>query len=284
MYLQLKYAYVDDLKIHDPADPTIPYSLRSIKRTVSEKRVTGERASRDGIVDRSLWKAEQTLDLAGYSSGDTDGATQDNHDALRQRFVTQGDHVFRFLRLGRADEEQLTFRTVAAPDAESEGYSRTARWTSTIVGADPRIYSAILKSGAYDPTAILTGGGFNVNIVFPIVFSTSTATELVVTNAGNYRTPPVFTIQGPVVAPTIDNDVTGESIYLNATLGSADTLVVDVAARQVYLNGASRRDLFNASLSTWFLLQPGENRLRLRGSGMASGVTTLAVQYRDARV
>src|SRR3954471_7206264 len=181
MYLQLQYAFVDDLKIHDVGDPAIPYSLRSIKRTVTERRVTGERASRDGIVDRSLFKAEQTLDLAGYSWGPSDGAAQDNHDALRQRFVTQGDHVFRFLRLGRSEEEQLTFRTAVAPDAESEGYSRTARWAATIVGADPRIYSAILKSGAYDPTTALAGGGFAQRVFFPLVFAATTVTELVVT-------------------------------------------------------------------------------------------------------
>lgn len=284
MYMQLQYAWVDDLKIHDVNDPTMVYSLRSIKRTVVERRVEGDRAQRDGIVDRSAFKGKQTLDLAGYSWGPTDGAAQDNHGLLRQRFIKAGDHTLRFLRLGRTEEEILTFRTETAPDADSEGYSRTARWVATIVGADPRIYSSALKAAAYDPTTALSGGGFAQKVNFPLVFNTTTATELFVNNGGIYKTPPVLTINGPIVNPIIDNDTTGESIYLQATLGSADVVVVDVAARQVYLNGASRRDLFVASLSTWFELGPGDTALRLRGTGTVSGQSQLTVQYRDAKL
>jgi hypothetical protein len=284
VYLQLQYAYVDNLKVHDVNDGAAVYALRSVKRTVTERRVTGARASRDGIVDRSLYKDQQTLDLAGYSWGPDNASAQTNHDALRGVFVQPGDHVFRFLRLGRTEEEQLTFRTAVAPDADSEGYSRTARWAATIIGADPRIYSAILKGGVYDPTTSLSGGGIAMPAPMPLVFSTTTVTELVVTNGGNYPTQPVFTITGPVSAPIIDNDTTGESIFLNYTLGTADTVVVDVGARQVYLNGASRRDLFIASTSTWFGLRPGQTALRLRGTGMTAGLTSLRVQYRDARV
>jgi hypothetical protein len=176
------------------------------------------------------------------------------------------------------------------PDAPEEGFSAFVRWAATLEAADPRVYGASLKSALYDPTASLAGGGFAMPMDFStggLVFSTTTATELFVENQGNAPSPPMLTIHGPAANPIVDNDTTGESIVLNGlggvNLGAADVIVVDVAARLVYLNGAVRRDLVTVAGTTWFDLQPGQNALRLRGAGMAAGVTQLQAAWRDAR-
>ena len=125
----------------------------------------------------------------------------------------------------------------------------------------------------------------DVPLVFPLTFSTTTATHLELANAGNFETPPVLTIAGPVINPILDNDTLGDSIALVIALGESDRLVVDVAARSVKLNGAPRLDLLDVAATTdWWQLSPGTNKLRLRGTGMASGVTELSVSFRDARI
>lgn len=283
-YLQLTSAYVDDLKIHDVADPAMVYALRSVKRTATPRRRDYEHAARHGITDRTKFYGAQVLDLAGYATGPDDASTQNNYEELESRFTLPGPHTFRFRRLGRTEDEQVTFTVAAGPDAPSEGYSRTVRWAASIVGADPRIYSATLKGGSYDPTASIAGGGLVMPIAMPLVFTTTTTSELIVQNQGKAPTPPIFTIHGPVDQPIIDNDTTLESIYLLANLGTADTIVVDVAARSVKLNGAERKDLFDSTRSTWFELPKGQNALRLRGNNMAVGVTSLGVAFRDARL
>lgn len=285
MRLQLSQAWIDDLKIHDVADPTNAYALRSAKRTIAPRRVEQPRTNRNGIVDytRPLFGA-QVIDLAGYVAAGTDAATDDAYDALTQRLVGEGVHVFRFRRLGRGEDEQVAFTLGGGPDDDQPGgYAKTVRWAASLVGADPRVYSAALKTSSYDPTASLSGGGVAMPMPMPLVFSTTTATELVVQNQGNTKTPPVFTIKGPVDHPIVDNDSTVESILINYVLGAADTVVVDVANRLVTLNGVTRRDLIIVAGTTWFSLPPGENALRLRGTGMVTGQTSLAVAFRDAR-
>lgn len=287
MRLQLASAAIDDLAIHDVTrinDPTFPYQLRSAKRTIVPRRVEQTRTNRHGINDYTKpWFGAQTIDIAGYVWAPTDLGAEDAYDALTQRLTGEGTHVFKFRRLGRAEDEQAIVTLGAIDDPEAKGYSRTIKYAATLIGADPRVYTAALKGGSYDPTVSLSGGGVAMPLTFPLTFSTTTATELFVTNAGNAKTPPTFTIKGPVAAPIIDNDTTGESFYINYTLGASDTIVVDMGARTLTLNGALRRDLVIVSGTTWFSLVPGQNALRLRGTGMAAGVTSLAVRYRDAR-
>lgn len=284
MYLQLDLAYVDDLKIHDLADPAIVYSLRSAKRALVPRRQQQPRSQRHGIIDRSRFYGEQVIDLAGYVNAGTDAATQDAYDELAARLALPGTKTFRFRRLGRTALDRITFTIGGGPEAPAEGFSRTVRWTATLVGADPRVYGDSLNSATYDPTASLSGGGMAMPLVFPLVFTTTTATLLQITNAGKYATPPILTVHGPVTNPIIDLLETGEQIALNTVLGSSDTVVVDVAARTVTLNGVARPDLIIAGDTDWFELVKGTNRLRLRGTGMAAAVTALTVSYREARI
>lgn len=285
MRLQLETAWIDELKIHDVYDPAAAYALRSAARTRQPRRVEQQRTFRHGIVDRTtpLFGA-QTFDLAGYVDADTMAATEVAYDVLCGILAREGQRLFRFRRLGRAEDEQALVTLGGGPDAPQEGYGMTVKYAVSLVGADPRVYASPLKTGSYDPTGSLSGGGAPMPLVFPLVFSSTTTTQLIVSSLGNAKTPPVLTVKGPVANPIVDNDTTGESIYLLTTLGAADTIVVDVAARTVHLNGALRQDLFDASRSLWWEMPPGENALRLRGTGMVAAQTLLTVGFRDARL
>lgn len=286
MRLRLDLAYIDDLKIHDVADlATIPYALRSARRLTEPRRVVRELQSRHGARDDSRYYGGQTIDLAGYVDSPLGAAaTEDAYDLLRATVALPGEHVFRFRRKGRTEEERIVFKQASGFDAPSEGDRETILWAGSIYSGDPRVYGAALKGASYDPTAALSGGGVDVPLDFPLVFTETTDAQLTVTNAGQFLTPPIFTITGPVANPIIDLLETGESITLAGTLGSSDVLVVDVAARTVRLNGASRLDMIVAADTTWFELVRGTNRLRLRGTGMSGATTRLEVAFRDARI
>lgn len=285
MHLHLERAWIDDLKIHDVADPLLPYALRAASRSVAPRADVRDRGNRHGSVDDTRWYGGQAFNLAGYVSHDGgEAATEAAYDDLRAAVALPGEHVFRFRRRGRPEDERVVCKQQGGFDAPAEGWSRLIRWSGTLFAPDPRVYSAALKSASYDPTAALTGGGVSMPLSFPLVFSTSTVTLLHVTNAGRHATPPIFTVRGPGIDPIVDLLETGESVTFKANLGASDVVVVDVAARTVTLNGALRRDLVVARQSRWFELVKGTNRLRLRGTGMVANQTSLQVSYRDASI
>lgn len=284
MYVPLERAWIDAVKIHDVADLTGSRQLRSAKRQVAPRRDSRPRSSRHGENDVTRFYGGQVWDLAGYVDGNTDAGTAAAWDELA---AALGDldtwHTFRFKRRGWTDEEQLLAK-LAALDAPTEGYAPQARYALTLAAPDPRVYSATIRSGTYDPTGSIAGGGATVPLTFPIAFAFTVGAYLELVNAGSFRTPPVFTITGPIGNPLLQNIDTGEQLQLVYQLGAGETIRVDVDARRVELNGALRRDLVDAGASTWWQLARGTNRVRLSGTGMVAAQTRLDATFRDARV
>lgn len=243
------------------------------------------RATRHGAVDRSLYYDGRVIDLDGMIVGATELEAWEAFDALKGRLQLGSTHVLRFRRTGIATDEQAEV-VVASPVDDGVTYEapNVVRWTVSLHAPDPRMYGSVLRSGSVDPAASIEGGGVTFPLVLPITFSTSTATHLELTNAGNSGTPPTLTLRGPVGNPVFDNDTIGKSIYITYKLGESDTVEVDVNARLVRLNGAERMDLLNAADTEWWEMVAGTNRLRVRGTGMAVGKTLLKAQYRDARI
>ena len=86
---------------------------------------------------------------------------------------------------------------------------------------------------------------------------------MLVNNAGNYPSYPVFTITGPVTNPTVTLQSTGEYFTVTTTLASTDTLVIDMKAGTVILNGTATRYGSVAIGSTWFAITPGSQSIQV---------------------
>jgi hypothetical protein len=284
----LDRAYVDATKIHDVADAAIKSAISShtgILGSPAPRQLVRDRSRYHGSVDHSRWYAARVIELAGRVRGDTVADAQVQLDAFKKAVALGIEHVFKFRRSGFPEDERCVVRVAQQLDVESKPLARTIPWTLVLLASDPRIYGDALKSGSYDPTAGTPGTGIDFPIDFPIVFGTGSGSQLSVSNQGNFETPPVFTITGPVTTPIIDNDTTGESIYTKGlALLAGETAVVDVAKRTLTIAGVSRPDYVDAALTVWFELVVGTNLLRLRGSGMSGGQTQLAVSFRDARI
>lgn len=143
---------------------------------------------------------------------------------------------------------------------------------------DPRMYDNNLQS-----IVIPFGGaattGFSFDFEFDLGFGASIPPFGSFVNVGGNRpTPPIFTLDGPLVDPRIINDTDSKSLNFTITLGASDSLVVDPANRTVTLNGSTNRRNALTTLD-WFFLNPGETFIRFGG---ASGTGTLTIEYRNA--
>src|SRR3954463_428137 len=144
---------------------------------------------------------------------------------------------------------------------------------------DPRIYSSALNTVSISQGVAITTG-FAFPLGFPFGFGAPVSPESAsVYVYGNRPTPPTITIPGPVTNPVIYNDTTGDVMDFQITVGSTESLVIDMYYRTVKLNASLNR---RSTLQTpgWFFLQKGLNVLRYRAS--TSGNPAAVMTYRDA--
>jgi hypothetical protein len=244
---------------------------------------TSSRPRRDGELDRTTFYAGRIVTLEGYAQGATQAAAWAAIDALKGAVALGSDHVLKFTRQGLAYAERATVRASSELAYELAGKRKRIKWAVALRAADPRLYADIATSANYSPST--SGSGITFPLTFPLTFLGAAGATMTVTNGGNYKTPPVFTITGPATTPGIRNETTGEELVTTATLLAGETLTIDVAARTVLAaGGVLRPDLIDPAASSWFELGAGATVLRLTGSGFAAGQSSLAVAFRDARI
>lgn len=139
-----------------------------------------------------------------------------------------------------------------------------------LLAEDPAKYA---QTATTDLTLSISGAG-----------TTDTATVTLPTAAnGGMAVAPVITLDGPAVNPKITNSTDGgKYIRWVGTLGAGDTLVIDLAAGTVLLNGANDIDALDAASEFWTLL-PGANSLVYDRTSGASA-STAQLDYRVAYI
>lgn len=247
---------------------------------------------------RSRPRSHGSVDLTRYYEGRfynmegvlfdpdlTDAELLDRLELLNARLALDGDTATLQWQLSGGDIEQAEVRIEGDLDYAFDSESpNLIRWALTLFAEDPRRYGAF-RSGSYDPTLAGTGAGVVFPLTFPIEFEGSATNNLAVENAGNFPSPPLFLIAGPVINPIIDNDSTGESITTTGLeLLVGEVCEIDVDAKTLKVNSALRPEFIDAALTDWFDIDPGVNLLRLRGSSMVTGETELSVSFNDARI
>jgi hypothetical protein len=157
----------------------------------------------------------------------------------------------------------------------------------SIICPDPGIYSDALNSitGTGAGTPAPPGAAFP--IVFPMNFGGGSsiggyAVSINVANVGNFSTPLLIQVGGPISDPQVTDPITGESIYIdNVTLAVDQWLEIDTGLRTVTRNdGVSLYANVRFPGSVWFGLSPGSATLQLWGSGNTVD-TDLTATYRD---
>jgi Siphovirus-type tail component, C-terminal domain len=162
-----------------------------------------------------------------------------------------------------------------------------------LVAPDPRKYGTAQKSVTKALAPPNPGGGLVVPFTLPVTLQAAPPpADVVATNAGNFETPLVAVITGPVTAPVLANLTTGQAVsWASAALATGEQLVVDFLNRQAWLSPSvvsltpgvpSTGGTYYAAdvPSSWWQLAPGANTLYYSGtSGNGSSAT---FYYRDS--
>lgn len=168
------------------------------------------------------------------------------------------------------------------PTGDNYAGRRTPKAMLQLEATDPRRYTAALSSAVTAPPAAL--GGITWPVTWPLTWPTGTAGGTVyVTNAGDYNTPPVITVRGPLTTPAVYRQDTGAVLELNTTLGAGDVVVIDVLADTLTLNGVAAKTLLSdrsAAVPT-FLMPSGSTALALRAA-VTSPSASMTVTWRSA--
>lgn len=173
-----------------------------------------------------------------------------------------------------------------------------AEMTVELDSLDPRIYDVTTQVAQVGLPAPFTGVTFAPptgsaahgpppagSLTFPVVFGSGGGVNTVtVVNGGGYFTPLYATIQGPCTNPVITNNTTGAVVALEITLGSTDSLLIDMDAHNILLdNTVSRRNTLIPG-SLFFDLQPGATSISFNSSDTSLVAGTLTLNWNNAWV
>lgn len=242
---------------------------------------TAQRSGQDGAFVFGDFFKERVMTFTGRVKADAAGI-QSALSVLRAAFApavngSQKSLIFQLPELGEVyipDAKPSSMRYTLTAIETAVGF---ADFIATITAGDPRIYST------EEHTVVTTGppgGGVVFPITFPLVFTAPGGNYITVNNAGNYRAPLRATFIGPLTNPGLVNAETGEVMQVMATLGLGDVMIIDTAARTVFLNGASAYATLT-SLSSFLYLVPGDNTLTTLSD---SGTGSITVAARDTWV
>jgi hypothetical protein len=247
-----------------------------------------------GVIPRSgdhgAWASPQyfaarTMTLTVTASAPSQ-ALRDTARALLQQAVPISD-----LAKLRYDEPIPKFTWVRRSGKVTEAYPTLADVTFTVglVAPDPRKYATVQRTAQIGLTPAGVGGGMVVPFTVPFTLQAAAAPGAATSvNGGNFLSPPVVVVTGPVTAPTLANLTTGQTVsWSTLTLGAGQQFVVDFLNRQGYVSPTTVSTSpgipstggtywpADAS-SSWWQLAAGSNQVQFGGT---AGTGATAVFY-----
>jgi hypothetical protein len=159
-------------------------------------------------------------------------------------------------------------------------------WSLTLFAPDPVRYAADTVTSSTTMSVPLGNGSFTPPLVPPLVLTDAgIGAALQVVNVGNYRSYPIVYVDGPVAAPQVENETTGQVIQLVGDLDLGVRLTYDAAAGGVLVGGvggvgAPAPGLLHPASSPDFYLAPGLNQINLT-SPVYNPNALLTVIYRS---
>jgi hypothetical protein len=235
------------------------------------------RPQRDGTFDAPSFRSARVITLEGKAIA----PDPDVRERAKDRIAAVLGNGARLAEL-TVQERTMTRRALVRLSAATKITDRTPAtfdWSLQLTAPDPVRYGAEARIASCGLPRPGLGVAFPITR-WPLDFGEPSDGSMVLRNAGTVTTWPVWTIHGPCQQPFVRSTGTGASLGFSLSLEQGDVLVVDVAARTVRLNGASRRAALVAG-SGWFGLPAGATGIEfdaLRSDTPA----VLSVVWRDA--
>lgn len=174
-----------------------------------------------------------------------------------------GPALLKWTEGGTGIELQRLVRLAAGLDPPIEGGAALLQYQAQFFAEDPRAYSQD-ENTATGEALTSASGGMTFPVVMPITFTPSDSGEVVVVNAGNRPTPPVFRIYGACLDPQLLLVGTTSRIALTGYISAGDYLEIDVARRTLKMNGVvSALNYLDAANTSWFEIPKGTSTIQL---------------------
>lgn len=259
-----------DLRLEEPTlgslqlDRTQGIHVHSVDfGSAAPREVVDPRTDADGEDDTTLLRGGRAVTInatvgpvGGRSRADTVDLLAAYMDPSRRSYLyfSRDGQAERRIRLrgmeGKAPVQSPTFTAVHLAWRAPDGIMEAAALSTVSVDA-----------------AVDVEPGRSYPLTYPRSYPDSPSLGVVeLTNAGLVAADPVLLLHGPCVDPRIENQTMRQVlVFTGVTLAAGQWLEVDVAARTVRLNGLSgqsRLRNLDYSVSDWWRLAPGVNRLR----------------------
>lgn len=152
------------------------------------------------------------------------------------------------------------------------------RYQLDLIATDWRVFSG----GAEHSNSIVPSipGYFSIPFSIPFSFAGGTDNRENINNAGNVNAPLTISVTGIATNPRITNYTTDNYIEINYTLGALDTLLIDMGAKTVTINGSSAMTHLVTG-STFWELESGNNLIGI-STGVGGETPTATINWRDA--
>lgn len=220
---------------------------------------SGVYSGRDGGYIGAQFYGMRQISLVGRVFGDDivdiEAKRRQLQDVLRNKAIEMRV-------LTNAGQAYLIYCNVLKFDMPIKRTVNIAPYKIELLAADPIIYD---DTAGGELTATLNkvlGGGYTTPVVYPVLWQAG-AQPTTVNNGGNTAVKPTLTITGSAHNPVIYNNTVGKLIRLeNFTMSASDTLVIDMRARTVLLNGGSVFHKVSPDSQFWGL-DVGDNALLL---------------------
>jgi hypothetical protein len=235
------------------------------------------RPQRDGTFDAPSLRGARVITIEGTAIAPDPDARERAKDRLAA-VLADGSTLAELV----VQERQVARRALVRLSAETKIADTTPytfTWSVQLTAPDPVRYGI----DQHTATCGLPQPGLGITFPiqqWPLDFGRPAGGSLVLRNAGTVATWPVWTVTGPCTQPVIRAPTTGQSLGFGLSLAGGDVLVVDVAARTIRFNGASRRSALLPG-SSWFGVPPGTTGIEFDAQRTDTSAV-LAAAWRDA--
>ena len=239
------------------------------------------RGYQDGMFTGRDFLSGRSIMIDMYVFGQSGTSMQANMDLLQRNLVPQqqGTGLLQF-QLPNNSLQRINARVRRRDVKIDIDYSSgRGRALYEFFCPDPRYYDDTLNTS--DITATATPTGRTYDRVYDLDYGGGAGTGII-TNNGWATTYPTITITGPATNPRVINNSTGQSLLIDYTLQTTDTLVIDTDYRTVTINGVNRRAILN-NASAWFAAPPGTSLYSFQATGTGVG-TSCVVTWRNAYI
>jgi hypothetical protein len=289
----IEYLDLNGYRLHD-AGTRVLSAARGLTGVPGVRGDASDRPEEDGAVESArLYMPARVVTLEGEVWGDSEAACWSEWDdvspVLESTLRRTGTITWR--KVGSGVDLTLAVRLISAvtPDIVSDDEGPRLVYQAQLRAADPRHYAVADRiAQVAAPTAV---GGMAFPLAFPILFTATGVAggQLTVSNLGNTKTWPVFSLFGPIAQPVIENLTRGERlVFERLNLAAGEQLVVDTSPtrRSATVGGVSVLGDLRMSESTFFPISArASETLRFFGLGGGyAGSTLLSVTLRDAYI